>query len=108
MSADIQVRPAKLPPASTPLWAHLFRRDVASLPPDPGITITPAAPLDKNGTSMRLLLHDTQANFEKFSERVDKLTTGVEDAKKEIILVKQLFQQEHEQLDTDIVDLGAW
>jgi hypothetical protein len=55
---------------------------------------------------MRILLHDTQANFEKFSTRVDTLTSGIDEAKREIVVVKDLFQGAQESLTTDIVDLG--
>jgi len=55
---------------------------------------------------MRILLHDTQSNFEKFSARVDKLYAGVAEAKEEIMMVKTLFQGEHEILNGEMVDLG--
>lgn len=63
---------------SSTLWAHLLRKD------KPSTSIqamsSPIAPADKTGTSVRLLLHDTQATMEKFSEKVDKLISGVQDA----------------------------
>jgi hypothetical protein len=55
---------------------------------------------------MRLLLHDTQANLEKFSERVDRLTGGVEETKREVDLVKRLWEGEREKSQAEIVDLG--
>jgi hypothetical protein len=93
--------------ASTALWAHLLRKDVpatsqASCTP----TNPPIAPLDKAGTSMRLLLHDTQANLEKFSERVDKLAGGVSETKGEMVTMQKLFQEDHEKLVGQTVDLG--
>ncbi|KAJ6628909.1 hypothetical protein B0H10DRAFT_1868714 [Mycena sp. CBHHK59/15] len=91
------------PPVST-LWGHLLRKQTLASP-SATIPLPPTAPLDKTGTSMRILLHDTQANFEKFSARVDALTTGMDDAKREIVTVKNLFQEEHDLLTTEVVDL---
>ena len=95
------------PPTSTALWAHLLRKDtLAPSSNSSGLSNPPIAPLDKTGTSMRILLHDTQSNFEKFSARVDKLYAGVAEAKEEIMMVKTLFQGEHEILNGEMVDLG--
>jgi len=95
------------PPASTALWAHLLRKDTLGPPPNSGIVLPPMTPLDKNAASMRILLHDTQANFEKFSARVDKLCHTVDESKQEISMVNKLFQREHETLTGEMVDLGA-
>ncbi|KAJ7490300.1 hypothetical protein B0H11DRAFT_1719316 [Mycena galericulata] len=92
------------PPASTALWGQLLRKNTLAAP-SPAVPLPPTAPLDKTGTSMRILLHDTQANFDKFSTKIDALTSDIDDAKRELILVKDLFQREHETLTTDIVDL---
>lgn len=95
------------PPGSTALWAHLLRKNTA-IPSsqNSNITHTPIAPLDKSGTSMRILLHDTQANFEKFSNRVDKLTSSIDDAKNEIVLVQRLFEEDREKLSAEHVTLS--
>ena len=94
--------------ASTALWAHLLRKDAIpdasnanTLPSNP-----PLVPFDKAGTSMRILLHDTQANFEKFSERADKLFGAVSETKRETITMQQLFQDDREKLVGQTVDLG--
>ncbi|RDB15829.1 hypothetical protein Hypma_003687 [Hypsizygus marmoreus] len=92
-------------PASTALWAHLLRKDTLGPPPNSGIIIPPITPLDKNGTSMRILLHDTQANFESFSARVDKLCSGVDEAKREIAMVNTVFQRQNDTLTEEMVDL---
>lgn len=55
---------------------------------------------------MRILLHDTQANFEKFSNRVDKLTSSIDDAKNEIVLVQRLFEEDREKLSAEHVTLS--
>lgn len=57
---------------------------------------------------MRILLHDTQANLEKFSERVDKMATGVSETKTEIITMQKLFLEDHEKLVGHTVDLGEF
>ncbi|KAJ7044601.1 hypothetical protein C8F04DRAFT_1068854 [Mycena alexandri] len=91
------------PPPSNALWGQLLRKNTLAVPAT--VPLPPTAPLDKTGTSMRILLHDTQANFENFSTRVDTLTSGIENAKREIVVVKDLFQGAQESLTNDVVDL---
>lgn len=55
---------------------------------------------------MRMLLHDTQANFEKFSGRIDLMTNCIESTKREIVTVKSLFEEQNEKLSMEIIDLG--
>jgi hypothetical protein len=93
---------------SMALWAHLLGKDKQPAPPNSEIIPPPIAPVDKNGTSMRILLHDTQAHLERFSVRTDKLCSSVEETKREITTVHTLFQREHETLRNDIVDLGGF
>lgn len=94
--------------ASTALWAHLLRKDIPVISHTSSNTLTnpPMAPLDKAGTSMRILLHDTQANLEKFSAHVDKLASGVSETKREMMTMQKLFQEDHDKLVGQIVDLG--
>jgi len=66
------------------------------------------APLDKNATSMRVLLHDTQANFEMFTVQVGKLFETIHEAKNELKTMQSLFQRDRETLTGDIVDLGNY
>jgi hypothetical protein len=89
------------PPPSNALWGHLLRKNTVVAPAP-----LPPTVQDKTGTSMRILLHDTQANFETFSTRVDALTSGIDNARREIVIVKDLFQGAQESLTMDIVDLG--
>lgn len=63
---------------SSTLWAHLLRKDKPNVSTQ--ATSSLIAPADKTGTSVRLLLHDTQATMQKFSEKVDRLIDGVQDA----------------------------
>jgi hypothetical protein len=93
---------------SMALWAHLLGKDKLPAPPNSEIIPPPIVPVDKNGTSMRILLHDTQAHLERFSVRADKLCSNVEETKREITTINALFQREHETLRDDIVDLGGF
>lgn len=96
--------------ASTALWAHLLRKDIPISPQQRTGSSTPMplpiAPLDKSGTTMRILLHDTRANLEKFSSRADILTEGVSEAKREVLTMQKLFQEDHEKIIEQTVDLG--
>ncbi|TRM55976.1 hypothetical protein BD626DRAFT_576215 [Schizophyllum amplum] len=100
-------RSHRTPSAST-LWAHLIRKDsplTSSPTMSSAMLSTPVAPLDKTGTSMRMLLHDTQANFESFSSRVDKLLDAVENTKSEMEDMKQMMRAERESTASDMIDL---
>ncbi|KZT07381.1 uncharacterized protein LAESUDRAFT_651432 [Laetiporus sulphureus 93-53] len=98
-------------PASV-LWGHLLSKDsitpalarnsASSYNP----SIPPIAPADKTGTSLRILLHDSQANLEKFSERVTQLTGGVESTRRQISTVHELFQRDREKLLEDVVNVA--
>ena len=100
------------------LWGHLLSKgnpaDAASQSDAPpsgrgdASSVPRAVPTDKAGTTMRILLHDTQANLEHFSERVTTLTSGIDEAKQEIVAVQKLFEQDHETITADMVDLGAY
>ncbi|THU93878.1 hypothetical protein K435DRAFT_564795, partial [Dendrothele bispora CBS 962.96] len=99
---------------SSVLWAHLLRKGNAHSTTSTGtpqyssssdVPIPPLMPQDKHGTSTRILLHDTQANLQKFGERVEHLTSAVDDAKQEIVVVKKLFRDEHENMMGEILDL---
>ncbi|KAH9857313.1 hypothetical protein C2E23DRAFT_807466 [Lenzites betulinus] len=104
-------RPPKLPyshaqarpTASTALWGHLLRKTGSQMPPSSTTSTTTLgkstpsiAPLDKAGASTRILLHDTQAHLERFTDRVTELTAGVGDAKRELFVVQKLYQDDHE------------
>ena len=102
--------PLRPPTASTALWAHILRQDTqpsTSLSDTP-IVVPPTVPLDKNATSMRVLLHDTQANFEKFAIHVAKLIDGVNETKHEIKTTSDLFERDRQTLVGDIIDLGMF
>jgi flagellar biosynthesis/type III secretory pathway protein FliH len=72
------------------LWAHLLNKDTTAsgLGLKTGLAAvepTGSAPADRAGTSVRILLHDTQATIEKFSERVDKLVSEAEDSRQKLL-----------------------
>ena len=95
------VMPQLKPSVSQALWGHLRQMNV---PPElkgkSGLsaTATPITPVDKAGTSMRMLLHDTQATLEKFSGHIEKLTSRVDDAKREVATAHKIFQYGHEKM----------
>lgn len=100
------------------LWAHLLRRPLlrdsisqsksrtnatgTSLPPPVQL-----APVDKNAASTRILLHDTHAQLEIFTERSGKLMVEVEQARRELSKVGEMFEGEREGLVDDMVKLGT-
>ncbi|KAF7301892.1 hypothetical protein MIND_00755200 [Mycena indigotica] len=86
------------------LWGQLVRKTTTVSRGD-SLATPPTAPLDKTGTSMRILLHDTQSNFERFSVKVDSLSSGIDDARREIVVVKELFSGAQETLMNDVVDV---
>ncbi|KAF9266771.1 hypothetical protein L218DRAFT_857569 [Marasmius fiardii PR-910] len=91
---------------SSVLWAHLLCKENFSSSSTPSVVpMPPLGPMDKNATSTRILLHDTQANLQQFAERVDKMTDGLNATKQEISAVSTLFKQEHETLVGEMVDL---
>ncbi|EIW58257.1 uncharacterized protein TRAVEDRAFT_47421 [Trametes versicolor FP-101664 SS1] len=100
--------------ASTALWGHLLRKTGSSQVPPSSLASTstlgkhtPAvAPIDKAGASTRILLHDTQAHLEKFTDRVALLTTGLDSAKRELIMAQKLYQDDHEQVIDKISGLA--
>lgn len=98
--------------ASKTLWAHLLHKSVPSLSSSPlhpqnNPNTPPITPIDKSSTSIRILLHDTQANLEKFSDRLDGLLSGVGEAKREVIRVASGLEEEREKMLRETVELGV-
>ncbi|PCH44062.1 hypothetical protein WOLCODRAFT_76746 [Wolfiporia cocos MD-104 SS10] len=97
--------------ASSVLWGHLLTKGSSASSiqrtsqGSSASSLAPIAPMDKAGTSLRVLLHDTQATLEKFSSRVDALTGGVDQSRREIMTVQKLFQQDREKMVDETVDL---
>ena len=87
---------------SSTLWAHLLNKDATAsgsgLRTGLASVGLAAAPADKTGTSVRILLHDTQATIEKFSERVDKLVSEAEDSRQKLLARNEEVSGEVERL----------
>lgn len=100
--------PPRPPTASTPLWEHLMKNKGSSAPSlrNMPLIAPPSGPLDKNATSMKVLLHDTQVNFEKFGKHAADLIEEAKTTRHEIKTVHTLFQRDRECLMGDIIDLG--
>ncbi|CDO69324.1 hypothetical protein BN946_scf184746.g5 [Trametes cinnabarina] len=92
--------------ATSALWGHLLRKtgnsqilsSTATSTSTTGKEAPSVAPVDRAGASTRILLHDTQAHLEKFTERLSQLTLDFNDAKRELLAVQRLYQDDHEQL----------
>ena len=87
------------------LWAHLLRRDATTA--DSPSQIPPIAPQDKTGTSMRMLIHDTQVNLEKFSTRLDTLLQRVDDCRAQVVNANKLLDVERDKVLTEILEIGT-
>ncbi|KAI0825554.1 hypothetical protein BC629DRAFT_6850 [Irpex lacteus] len=101
-----------LPRSSTTaaLWGHLLHKKphtslAAKSNGDKPNLVPPMKPVDKAGTSARMLLHDTQAVLEKFSGKIDKLHSEVEQAKNEVSMSHKVFQHGNDKVLSDQVDL---
>lgn len=96
--------PLPLPSTASTLWARVIEPRgsstgnaiTAQLPPCAQFT-----PQDKTGTSTRMLLHDTHARLEKFSERANLVFSEIEASKREMVRVREDFENARErELDT--------
>ena len=97
-------------PSTTPtLWAHLLhpcapsRTTGAQIPAYAQLT-----PQDKASTSTRILLHDTHARLEKFSERANNVFSEVEASRREMVRVREEVEGAREKEFEAIVQLGAF
>ncbi|PPQ63394.1 hypothetical protein CVT24_005659 [Panaeolus cyanescens] len=106
--------PPRPPTVSSAVWTQLLRgvrptREGSPVGhgPQPDIShlAPPLAPLDKNATSMRVLLHDTQSNFERFTVEVEGLFRSIRETKAEIKTLSGLYEKDRETLTSDIIDL---
>lgn len=87
------------------LWGHL-RKDAGGWGCMPS-TNPPLFPQDKTATSMRMLIHDTQSSLEKFSERLDRLMTRVDDCRCQVINANKLLENERDKMLTEMVDIAS-
>lgn len=91
--------------AANLLWAHLLRKDATTS--DMPSQIPPTAPQDKTGTSMRMLIHDTQTNLEKFSARLDSLLQRVDDCRAQVVNANKLLDVERDKVLAEILEIGT-
>ncbi|KAI0325915.1 hypothetical protein GY45DRAFT_1286468, partial [Cubamyces sp. BRFM 1775] len=102
------------PTATNALWGHILRKTGSSQVPHSTATSTSTfgkhtptiAPVDKAGASTRILLHDTQAHLERFTDRVAELVTDLDSVKHEIVGVQNLYAEDHEQLMDKMIGLA--
>lgn len=110
-----------LPSPAHRLWSHILSgsekasehrngRGVPTpiIPPEVPPPNFPLAPSDKIATSMRILLHDTQMNFEIFSKRVDTLLSTVSDAKNETKTINEKFERRYDKMLGDVIDISVY
>ena len=88
---------------SSTLWAHLLNKDATASGSGlktglKSLGLAAAAPADKAGTSVRILLHDVQATLEKFSEKVDKLVSEAEGSRQKLLARNEEVSGEVERL----------
>ncbi|EIN05660.1 hypothetical protein PUNSTDRAFT_27958, partial [Punctularia strigosozonata HHB-11173 SS5] len=91
------------------LW-RLLQHDMSASRDTPGHdlpTAPPPAPVDKSNISARMLLHDTQAQLERFSHRADLLLQGVDDVKAGTSTTQALFKQDREALVDEFVRIAS-
>jgi hypothetical protein len=97
-----------LPSTASTLWAHLLHNRAPSR--TSGGTQIPAfaqlTPQDKASTSTRILLHDTQARLEKFSERANTVFSEVEASRREMVRVREEVEGAREKELEAIIQLG--
>jgi hypothetical protein len=101
-TASTSTPSSPLPSTASTLWAHLLDHSGPSkanaTPRHPYAQLTPQ---DKAGTSTRILLHDTHARLEKFSERANAIFSAIETSKREMVRVREEVESAREkELDT--------
>jgi hypothetical protein len=90
-----------LPSTASTLWALLDHYDPSSAIKAQPLSHAQVTPQNKAGTSTRILLHDTHARLEKFSERANSIFSGVEASRREMVRVREEVESAREkELDT--------
>jgi hypothetical protein len=94
--------------ASSTLWAHLLNKDATASGSGlnsglASLGLAASAPADKTGTSVRILLHDTQATIEKFSDRVDRLLSEAEGSRQKLLARNEEVNDEVERLVRQVI-----
>ena len=101
-TASTSTPPSPLPSTASTLWTRLLNHRG---PPKANATqphsYAQLTPQDKAGTSTRILLHDTHARLEQFSERANLIFSAIETSKREMVRVREEVESAREkELDT--------
>jgi hypothetical protein len=98
-----------LPTTASTLWAHLLHHRAPSRTTGAQIpAYAQLTPQDKANTSTRILLHDTHARLEKFSERANTVFSEVEASRREMVRVREEVEDAREKEFEAIVQIGAF
>ena len=98
-----------LPSTASTLWAHLLHHGAPSRTSGAQIpAFAQLTPQDKANTSTRILLHDTHARLEKFSERANAISSEVEASRREMVRVREEVEGAREKEFEAIVQLGTF
>lgn len=93
--------PSPLPSTSSTLWGRLLGHDLSKATTTQPPLHAQLTPQDKAGTSTRILLHDTHARLEVFSERANSIFSGIEASRREMVRVREEVESAREkELDT--------
>ncbi|KAH9006102.1 hypothetical protein EDB86DRAFT_2795112 [Lactarius hatsudake] len=97
-----------LPSTASTLWAHLLQDQRGASRGAQIPAFAQLTPQDKASTSTRILLHDTHARLEKFSERANIIFSEVEASRREMVRVREEVEGAREKELEAIVQLGAF
>jgi hypothetical protein len=90
-----------LPSTASTLWGRLLGHDLSKATTAQSSLHAQLTPQDKAGTSTRILLHDTHARLEIFSERANAMFSGIEASRREMVRVREEVESAREkELDT--------
>ena len=91
-----------IPSTASTLWSYLLKpRSPCKANATQPHSYAQLTPQDKAGTSTRILLHDTHARLEKFSERANSVLSAIETSKREMVRVREEVESAREkELDT--------
>ena len=92
-----------LPSTASTLWAHLLNhRGPSKANAAQPHSYAQLTPQDKAGTSTRILLHDTHARLEKFSERANSIFSAIDASKREMVRVREEVESAREK-ELDVI-----
>jgi hypothetical protein len=96
-AASTSTPSSPLPTTASTLWAQLLNhRGSSKANATQPHSYTQLTPQDKAGTSTRILLHDTHARLEQFSERANSVLSAIETSKREMVRVREEVENARE------------